>query len=141
MIRVDAICKTYRLWESPLSRLMLPIAYRFLRPAFPESYQRLYERYCSEVQVLSDVSFELERGDSLGIIGLNGSGKSTLLSVLSTGNLDDGRGKMRKHISKYRHELESGRTSSISLKWKDKDKILIDLCKENKTQDNLLHKI
>ena len=35
---------------------------------------------------------------------------------------------MRKNISQYRHELESGRTSSISLKWKDKDKILIDLC-------------
>ena len=61
-------------------------------------------------------------------IGNVDSGKSTLLSVLSTGDLDDGRGKMRKHISQYRHELESGRTSSISLKWKDKDKILIDLC-------------
>ena len=61
-------------------------------------------------------------------IGNVDSGKSTLLSVLSTGELDDGRGKMRKNISQYRHELESGRTSSISLKWKDKDKILIDLC-------------
>jgi len=42
---------------------------------------------------LNDISFELEKGDSLGIIGLNGSGKSTLLKIIS-GILKPTKGKV-----------------------------------------------
>ena len=38
---------------------------------------------------------------------------STLLGTLSTGVLDNGRGQARLHCLTHRHEVESGRTSSI----------------------------
>ncbi len=40
------------------------------------------EKYYKEMKVLKNISFELKRGDSLGIIGKNGSGKSTLLQII-----------------------------------------------------------
>lgn len=45
-------------------------------------------------QVLKDISFELNEGDKLGIIGSNGAGKSTLLKVI-TGILEPSVGRVR----------------------------------------------
>lgn len=42
------------------------------------------------------------------------AGKSTLIGVLSTGRLDNGRGSARSKVFNFRHELETGRTSSMS---------------------------
>ena len=43
------------------------------------------------------------------------AGKSSLIGVLTKGQLDDGRGLARSRVLKHSHELESGRTSSITL--------------------------
>ena len=43
------------------------------------------------------------------------AGKSTLIGVLLRGELDDGRGAARSNVVRYLHELESGRTSSVSV--------------------------
>lgn len=50
----------------------------------------------------------------IAVCGEVDSGKSTLISVIVTGNLDNGAGMARNQIVRHNHELESGRTSSIS---------------------------
>ncbi|KAI9803863.1 MAG: hypothetical protein M1825_001743 [Sarcosagium campestre] len=46
--------------------------------------------------------------------GASTSGKSSLLGTLSTGTLDNGRGKSRLSLLRHRHELVSGVTSSVT---------------------------
>ena len=42
------------------------------------------------------------------------AGKSTLVGVLTTGEKDNGRGSARQKVFNHRHEIETGRTSSVS---------------------------
>lgn len=50
----------------------------------------------------------------VAVVGNVDSGKSTLLGVLTRGQLDNGRGLARMNVFIHKHEIESGRTSSIS---------------------------
>ena len=49
----------------------------------------------------------------IGVAGNVDSGKSTTIGTLTKGILDDGRGKERVHVFNYKHEIVTGRTSSI----------------------------
>ncbi|KXS18255.1 P-loop containing nucleoside triphosphate hydrolase protein [Gonapodya prolifera JEL478] len=51
----------------------------------------------------------------VAVVGNVDAGKSTLLGVLTKDVLDDGRGKARVNLFRHKHEIESGRTSSIGL--------------------------
>ena len=50
----------------------------------------------------------------IGMIGSVDAGKSTLTGVLANGKLDDGKGLARSSVLRHQHELDTGRTSSIS---------------------------
>ncbi|QDS75856.1 hypothetical protein FKW77_001530 [Venturia effusa] len=51
----------------------------------------------------------------IAVVGNVDAGKSTLLGVLVKGGLDDGRGKARVNLFRHKHEIESGRTSSVGM--------------------------
>lgn len=49
----------------------------------------------------------------MAVVGNVDAGKSTLLGVLTHGELDNGRGHARQRLFRHKHEMESGRTSSV----------------------------
>jgi GTPase len=50
----------------------------------------------------------------VAVMGSADAGKSTLLGVLTQGQPDNGRGRARLNMFRHLHEVQSGRTSSIS---------------------------
>ncbi|KAK5629831.1 hypothetical protein RRF57_005546 [Xylaria bambusicola] len=50
----------------------------------------------------------------ISLTGPTNSGKTTILGTLANGTLDDGRGRSRSYLLKHRHEVASGRTSSVA---------------------------
>jgi lipopolysaccharide transport system ATP-binding protein len=90
-IRVMGVSKYFSIYDTPRDRLkqmVMPRLHRLFGRA-PRSYHR-------EFWALNAVSFEIRRGETVGIIGRNGAGKSTLLQIIC-GTLEPSDGEVMTH--------------------------------------------
>lgn len=79
-ILADHVSKMYRLYDKPRDRIK-------------EAFSLSRHTYYKEHYALQDVSFQVNRGETVGIIGTNGAGKSTILKII-TGVLSPTRGSI-----------------------------------------------
>lgn len=79
-IKVDQVSKMYKLYDRPMDRLK-------------ESLGLTRKKKYREHWALNKVSFEVKKGETIGIIGTNGSGKSTILKII-TGVLNPTEGEV-----------------------------------------------
>ena len=70
VISVKDLSKVYRLYDKPIDRLK-------------ESLNIFHKSYHKEYYALNNLSFDIKRGETVGIIGINGAGKSTLLKIIT----------------------------------------------------------
>ena len=69
-IEVKDVTKIYRLYDKPIDRLK-------------ESLSVTHKSYHKDFYALNGLSFSVEKGQTVGIIGTNGSGKSTILKIIT----------------------------------------------------------
>lgn len=69
-IKIEGLTKIYKLYDKPVDRLK-------------ESIHPMRKKYHRDFYALKDVSFEVFKGETIGIVGKNGSGKSTLLKIIT----------------------------------------------------------
>ncbi len=77
-IRVDRLGKCYQIYDQPQDRLK-----QALVPRLFHMVGKPRPTYFREFWALRDVTFEVARGEAVGIIGRNGAGKSTLLQIIA----------------------------------------------------------
>ena len=88
IIQVNQLGKCFNIYDRPLDRLK-----QFILPRFQKHSDINKIDYHREFWALRDVSFEIKRGQTVGIIGQNGSGKSTLLQII-TGTMTPTQGEV-----------------------------------------------
>jgi lipopolysaccharide transport system ATP-binding protein len=80
-ITVEGVSKRFEIYDHPRDQLK-----QFVFPRFCRMIGRKERQYFREFWALQDISMQVRKGESYGIVGLNGSGKSTLLQII-TGTL------------------------------------------------------
>jgi len=90
-IKVENLSKCYQIYDQPRDRLK-----QFLLPRLRRLASLPPKQYYREFWALKDVSFEVKKGETVGIIGCNGSGKSTLLQMIC-GTLSPTTGSVTTH--------------------------------------------
>ncbi|QDU10965.1 ABC transporter ATP-binding protein [Gimesia aquarii] len=68
-IKLEGVCKYFQIYEKPHHRLM-------------QGLFRGKKQFYKEFKALEDISLEIKKGETVGIIGRNGAGKSTLLQII-----------------------------------------------------------
>ncbi len=79
-IKAEHLTKIYRIYERDVDRLK-------------EAFHPFHKRYSRDFYALNDISFEIRRGENVGLVGKNGAGKSTLLKII-TGVVTPSSGKL-----------------------------------------------
>jgi lipopolysaccharide transport system ATP-binding protein len=90
-ISVSNLSKCYQIYDAPRDRLK-----QFVMPRMQRMVGQKTKQYYSEFWALKDISFEVKKGETVGIIGRNGSGKSTLLQIIC-GTLTPTNGTVETH--------------------------------------------
>ena len=88
-ISVEQVSKIYSLYNTPSDRLKQSLWY-----ALPSLLRRSTPVFSRQFWALHETSFQIERGETVGIIGRNGSGKSTILQMIA-GTLTPSHGQIQ----------------------------------------------
>jgi len=76
-VRVRNLFKGYQIYANPRDRLK-----QFVLPRFQRLIASEPKKYFRDFYALKDVSLDIRKGETVGIVGRNGSGKSTLLQLI-----------------------------------------------------------